>query len=442
MTDIVAAALAAVRHADALMPRTAAGPDESHTDWRPRWNQPSNVQKWHPPYGETHVKYHVYSAGGGRNPIIWGATHHGILQDTRTFTGPLSVELNQELTRGVYEHEDDPEQLGRFKTEKKAKEAAEQHYRDNYGTPPKHDYDIDSIMNDNPQAPAGKKRGLGDDEDYSRIFDAVRRALKKAGLALRRTAGGFDDLGEQFQDIMKPAEDPRAQQPGTAGLWHWYKNQHPERTSPQSLYDFATWHDRHIQPGTKQHAYDTAKGEVANDNDGQMPSWTSQWGHSFGPDDDDLSSWHDDVGDPANQESRGGIGYSDPQGNHHFQGDPISQPYGYNSEGFDPDDTQDPFDPRLMGASRLDPADIYRLAGDGLSYEDTMKMIDKQLSEGPQNEDPYASPHIECRYCDGPATHGMKNYVGDEFPVCESCLNHEHLDHGDAVEHWPIDSTH
>ena len=35
---------------------------------------------------------------------------------------------------------------------------------------------------------------------------------------------------------------------------------------------------------------------------------------------------------------------------------------------------------RIFDASRLDPADIYRLAGDGLSYEDTMKLIDEQLA--------------------------------------------------------------
>ena len=300
-------------------------------------------------------------------------------QSTQTFhdeqLGGGSITLPQ------YSHEGSDVLIRGMKSLDQAKAAAHEHFRQNYGQPPKHDYDIDKIMDDNPQAPAGGKRGLGDDEDYSRIFDAVRRALKKAGMALR-TASSFDGLGEQFQNIMKPAEDPRAQQPGTAGLWHWYKNQHPERTSPQSLYDFATWHDRHIQPGTKQHAYDTATGEVANDNGGEMPGWTSQWGHSFGPDDDDLSSWHDDVGDPANQKSRGGIGYSDPQGNHHLQSDPISQPHGYNGEGFDPDEHQDPFDPRLLGASRLDPADIYRLAGDGLSYEDTMKYINEQLAAG------------------------------------------------------------
>jgi hypothetical protein len=185
MTDIVAAAFAAARYADALMSRTAAGPDAPHEDWQPKYRgdpadsvekalQKATVQKWHPPYGETHVKYHIYRGGGGRNPIIWGANHHGTYQGTKTVRSPLRDD-HPEFEMPVYSNEDEPEQLGRFKTPEKAKAAAEEHYRDNYSQPPKHDYDIDAIMGDEGNGPA-PRRGLGDDEDYGHIFGIRRYA--------------------------------------------------------------------------------------------------------------------------------------------------------------------------------------------------------------------------------------------------------------------------
>ena len=116
-----------------------------------------------------HVKYHLYRAGGGKNPIIWGANHHGTYQGTETVSSPLGGD-RPDFDVPVYSNGDDPEQLGRFKKPEQAKAAAEAHYRENYGQPPSHDYDIDSIMGEHGQAPAGGKSGTGDDEDYGHIF--------------------------------------------------------------------------------------------------------------------------------------------------------------------------------------------------------------------------------------------------------------------------------
>ena len=112
-------------------------------------------------------------------------------------------------------------------------------------------------------------------------------------------------------------------------------------------------------------------------------------------------------------------------------------------EGLDPDAKQDPFDPRLIGAAKKSHrellAEIDKLAGDGMSYEDAMAHIDQALAEGPQNDDPYASSHVECRYCDGPASHGVEDMSGRKFPVCEGCLESELGGRG-GIESWPIDS--
>jgi hypothetical protein len=127
-------------------------------------------------------------------------------------------------------------------------------------------------------------------------------------------------------------------------------------------------------------------------------------------------------------------------------------------ESFDPDDKQDPFDPRLMGASRLDPADIYRLAGDGLSYEDTMKLIDEQLAAGEADrhhdwDSDYSVPEpgverlnpvelnhsgvgdgLQCDHCQGQANNAFEvNHasVGDDYKgkFCDGCLR-------DLVPSW------
>ena len=137
-------------------------PDEPHTDWQPKYKgdpadsvekalQKATVQKWHPPYGETHVKYHIYRGGGGRNPVVWGANHHGTYQGMETISSPSGDYgdiIAPKYSNGDVRNE--PEQLGRFKTPEKAKAAAEQHYAENYGKPQKSigDYDINQLMRD------------------------------------------------------------------------------------------------------------------------------------------------------------------------------------------------------------------------------------------------------------------------------------------------------
>jgi len=124
-------------------------PDEPHDDWRPRWpGTNTGTEKWHPPFGETHVKYHIYRGGGGRNPVVWGVNHHGLHQGMETIEPP-SGDYGS-ITSPRYSLSDEPEQLGRFKTPEKAKAAAEQHYAENYGRPQKSvgDYDINQLMRD------------------------------------------------------------------------------------------------------------------------------------------------------------------------------------------------------------------------------------------------------------------------------------------------------
>lgn len=139
------------RQRDAFALRVAAAedvrvpPDAPHEDWQ---QHRGNALKWHPPYGETHVKYHVYRAGGGKNPVIWGANHHGINLGMETVEPP-SGDYGS-ITWPKYSQGDEPEHLGRFRTPEKAKAAAEQHYAENYGKPQKGigDYDINQLMRD------------------------------------------------------------------------------------------------------------------------------------------------------------------------------------------------------------------------------------------------------------------------------------------------------
>lgn len=247
--DPILAAIQATKYAESIMRRTAGemSPedavnlpdpskavriplDESHTDWRPRWGDRSTTEKWHPPYGETHVKYHVYQVGGGRNPTLWRANHHGTYEGMQTLSPPNGS--GEDLTFPNYTMSADPEPVGErrnFRNPKDAKAAAEAHYRDNYGQPPKHDYDIDSIMDKHPQAPSGGKSGLGDDEDYSRIFDAVRRALKRAGAVLRgKTAAAVHEemlgqLHDQFHDWYNEHGNERLNWAGRGPLGNWHQ---------------------------------------------------------------------------------------------------------------------------------------------------------------------------------------------------------------------------
>lgn len=125
--------------------RRSAG-EEPHDDWQPRFGDDQRVQKWHPPFGETHVKYHIYRGGGGRNPIIWGANHHGTYQGSEMVKSPIRSGEHPDIEVPVYSTQDEPEQLGRFRTPEQARAAAEEHYTENYGRPPAHDYDINRIM--------------------------------------------------------------------------------------------------------------------------------------------------------------------------------------------------------------------------------------------------------------------------------------------------------
>lgn len=155
-------------------------PDQPHQDWQPKYkNHKPTVRQWHPPFGETHVKYHIYQMGGGRNPLVWGANHHGTYQGMETVDPPSGA--SGSITWPLYSNGYEPDQLGRFKTPEQAQAAAEQHFAENYGQPPKHDYDIGQIMDEH-GGPQPHTRGLGDDEDYGHIFGAIKRIARARAL--------------------------------------------------------------------------------------------------------------------------------------------------------------------------------------------------------------------------------------------------------------------
>ncbi len=339
--DIIAQAIAAARHADAIMRRTAADfpPESPHDDWQPKYKNDTRgtILKWHPPYGETHVKYNIFQLGGGRNPIIWGANHHGTYQGTKTVSSPLGYPGDPEFDVPVYSHSDEVEQLGRFRKPEQAKAAAEEHYRQNYGTPPKHDYDIDSIMND-PIKLQQHSRGLGDDEDYSRIFDAVRRALKKAAAALRKTASHPDDIYDEDGNHVGPT--------WPADLAHHLQTD-PNRASYDAGYH-AAWHpafrDHPNRIDAAESAWSEAGGkrlhsevENATFEDGWLDS-VSEIPHKFL----DPAAHESHLAEEQAMTDKFHDDYHTKQIKKHFD------PY----PDWNPDDKQDPFDPRLIGANK------------------------------------------------------------------------------------------
>lgn len=120
-------------------------PDAPHEDWQPIYGDPS-FAKWHPAYGESHLKYHVYPIRRGNGkPTVWRANSHGLYQGMGTLTrGETSTAFPQ------YADDDEPVGLGQFPNMAKAKAAAEQHYAENYGQPQRSvgDYDINQLMRD------------------------------------------------------------------------------------------------------------------------------------------------------------------------------------------------------------------------------------------------------------------------------------------------------
>lgn len=208
--DIVAAALRAATYADAIMCQTVTGadaqsriveasrktaiggdidlpPDEPHDDWRPIPGFSSSIEKWCPATGETHAHYRVFIDRSSRTPsALWRSNHNGVYQGVRTVTPPGGEYTG--YTGPMYSQTHSPGYLGHHETVEEAKAAAEKHFAETYRSPKSvGDYDLDSIMDEH-GAPPPPRRGLGDDEDYSRIFDAVRRALRQATAALRRVA--------------------------------------------------------------------------------------------------------------------------------------------------------------------------------------------------------------------------------------------------------------
>jgi hypothetical protein len=193
------------------------------------------------------------------------------------------------------------------------------------------------------------------------VGDAIR-AARYADAIMRRTAG---------VECHKKAAGGNMQ-----SYWDWYSDQHYQGVHPDSLYDFAHWYPKHIDPtADKQTVYDFAKNDAFAKGipqrfvkyDGTPVTDHSAWNHDFHNPDPyvEHGEWQDQVGSPDNQKSQGGIGVLGEDGfDNPWEGDhgtykplPISQPPGHNGEGFDPDEHQDPFDPRLLGASRT--ASVY-----------------------------------------------------------------------------------
>jgi hypothetical protein len=118
-------------------------PDRPHDEWRPRHGRPEFAE-WHPPYGESHVKYHVYPIGGGSNQRYWRANEHGLYQGQETIERPGG---GAEMRFPVYSndghpHRAEPQRIGHpvtgdhnFRTMDEAKAAAEQYHAATYSEP-------------------------------------------------------------------------------------------------------------------------------------------------------------------------------------------------------------------------------------------------------------------------------------------------------------------
>ena len=180
--------------------------DEPHDDWRPRYGDNPKVQKWHPYVGgDTHAKYHIYSLGGGRNSVVWGANHHGIYQGMERVYSPLDGDHGS-ITMPSYSTEHEPEQLGRFRTPEQAKAAAEKHFADTYGRHQKMDgLNLDQMMRDHGDRPRAET-GLGEDEDYGHIFGMLRQAGWEMADIIRLAGDGMS-----WEDTMRHIDQVLAQ---------------------------------------------------------------------------------------------------------------------------------------------------------------------------------------------------------------------------------------
>ena len=115
-------------------------PDRPHDEWRPRHGRPEFAE-WHPPYGESHIKYHVYPVGGGNNQRYWRVNDHGLYQGMGSVERPGG---GAEMRFPSYAFDDDydPHRVPHpktgdynFRTMDEAKAAAEQYHAATYSKP-------------------------------------------------------------------------------------------------------------------------------------------------------------------------------------------------------------------------------------------------------------------------------------------------------------------
>lgn len=408
---IIGAALEATRYAGAVMRRTAAGPDEPHDDWRPRYGDDPKIQEWHPPFGETHAGYHIWQAGGGNNPVVWGATHHGTYEGTETFNDYPDFEMP---VYSLNHDDDEPERLGLFRTPEQAQAAAEKHYEQNYKNRPKMDgLDVDRVMREHGDQPRAGT-GLGDDEDYSRIFDAVRRALRQATAALRRVAFDWKPDPDYTDDMETVnAHLTRLENGHEMRVGRWPDRDDGSHRWWWQIYTHAPDYNLGGHFGAGQLTREEAQAAAENQYRQQYPLGTDTGGHKSqigdsGVDYEKLINPRADLGD---------------------------EDYGH-----------------IFGMLRqagLDMADIIRLAGDGMSWEDTMAHIDDVLAEGedhdlhnfpgsgqlPTNvhdvmsEEYLNGPHpgtlprpgLQYYYHDGVCDHCAEDSTTDEDGYCNNC---------------------
>lgn len=366
---LIGAALEAARYAEAVMRRTAGEdmvlpPDAPHQDWQPRYKNDfkPTVRQWHPSFGETHVKYHIYQMGGGRNPVVWGANHHGTYEGMETVDSPSGA--GGSITWPKYTNGYEPDQLGRFRTPEQAQAAAEEHYEQTYKSRPSAlgETDIDSIM-DQLGAPPPSRRGLGDDEDYGHIFDAARRALRKATAALRRVAFTNDQdwQTDQWGNHECRLENGHVlyctqikSRPEMGWQWGIYDRNHPDPEVRANAVRAGGqhWGDSTLD-GPRDHlpTAEHAKRQAEEHYKAMYPLGTDTGGHKSpigdsGLDYESLINPRDDLGD-----------------------DDYSHIFG------------------MLRQAGWNMADVIRLAGDGMSWEDTMAHIDKVLAEGERPND-------------------------------------------------------
>lgn len=382
----------------------------SALDWLPSAGGPSDDggEEAHTETGHLIQTHYAYPSGypnRHERPVGWGYSIWEAQDDMGDGHGP-GYECVSEGEDRVFPNHDG------------AKAAAEEHYyRLNHSKhrPPESRIDYENLIN--------PRDGL--DDDFGHIFGR-RGVERRDGDGHGRILGSLDMV-----DLIRLAGDGMSWEDTMAHIDRVLAEGEPEDRSDYST-DY--YHDGHGEHGVDGDPYDPYDHRVNWD---EVPPWPDQdWQQTPGY----HIEQHHKVKDGRHvlveeDEDRGGFTWS------HFNGDPFGQSFPTALEpnawgnlptreqafraaedalahtsgeahtwsdmrhhGHDPMDQGDPLtyegDPEFANihhpnyrqymeqrgltprTSRLDMADLVRLAGDGMSWEDTMRRIDEQLAAG------------------------------------------------------------